>query len=392
MRTPKFLVAMTNVANIKLIENSSELLSLIDQCLELEAYALDTEFHREKSYYPKLALIQINYGTGVALVDPTAISLSPLQELFNSQQIAVMHACAQDLEVLQHYCNARPKEIFDTQIAAGFLGLRTPSLSALHEKFLKKKLPKGERLTDWLQRPLSKRQIEYAAADVADLLEIYKILTSQLIKRERFEWAKDEFEIIKNRMNGSKDPSESWIRIKETRHLGVEGRGVAQSIAEWREIEARSLDVPARFILSDIAVVSISQKLPKTIDQLLTVRGVDKKRFTDERARKILELVSHGKNQKVDIPIEKNEKQLDPNLRPAVALISAWLAQFAKDSDLDPALLGTRADIETLLRGDGQSRLSEGWRHEYVGVPIKKLIEGSASLAFVHGRLRMEDR
>ena len=193
-------------------------------------------------------------------------------------------------------------------------------------------------------------------------------------------------------MNGSKDPSESWVRIKETRHLGVEGRGVAQSIAEWREIEARSLDVPARFILSDIAVVSISQKLPKTIDQLLTVRGVDKKRFTDERARKILELVSQGKNQKVDIPIEKNEKQLDPNLRPAVALISAWLAQFAKDSDLDPALLGTRADIETLLRGDGQSRLSEGWRHEYVGVPIRKLLEGSASLAFVHGRLRMEDR
>ena len=90
---------MTNVANIKLIDNSSELLSLIDQCLGLEAYALDTEFHREKSYYPKLALIQINYGTGVALVDPTAISLSPLQELFNSQQIAVMHT----LKILKSY-------------------------------------------------------------------------------------------------------------------------------------------------------------------------------------------------------------------------------------------------------------------------------------------------
>ena len=376
----------------KLITDSSDLLSVIDQCLKLEAYALDTEFHREKSYYPKLALVQINYGTGVALVDPTAISLSPLQELFNSQQIAVMHACAQDLEVLQHYCKARPKEIFDTQIAAGFLGLRTPSLSALHERYLKKKLPKGERLTDWLQRPLSKRQIEYAAADVADLLEIYKILTTQLIKRERLEWAKDEFEIIKSRMNGSKDPSESWIRIKETRHLGAEGRAVAQSIAEWRETEAQSLDVPVRFILSDIAVVSISQRLPKTIDQLINVRGVDKKRFTDERARKMLELVSHGKDKKVDLPMEKNEKQLDPNLRPAVALISAWLAQFAKDSDLDPALLGTRADIETLLRGDGQSRLSVGWRNEYVGVPIKKLVEGSASLSFVDGRLRMEDR
>ena len=383
---------MTNVGSTELITDSSELLSVIDQCFKLEAYALDTEFHREKSYYPKLALLQINFGTGVALVDPTAISLIPLQELFHSEQIAVMHACAQDLEVLQHYCKARPKEIFDTQIAAGFLGLRTPSLSALHERFLKKKLPKGERLTDWLQRPLSKRQIEYAAADVADLLEIFEILTSELIKRKRLDWAKDEFEVVKSRMNGSKDPSESWIRIKETRHLGAKGRGVAQAIAEWRETEAQSLDVPVRFILSDIAVVSISQKVPKTIDELLAVRGVDKKRFSGDRARKILELVSHGKDKKVDIPSEKNEKQLDLNLRPAVALISAWLAQFAKDSDLDPALLGTRADIESLLRGDSQSRLSEGWRHEYVGVPIQKLVEGSASLAFVDGRLRMEDR
>tara|TARA_B100000945_G_scaffold125770_1_gene100017 strand:- start:295 stop:1446 length:1152 start_codon:yes stop_codon:yes gene_type:complete len=383
---------MTNVGSTELITDSSELLSVIDQCFKLEAYALDTEFHREKSYYPKLALLQINFGTGVALVDPTAISLIPLQELFHSEQIAVMHACAQDLEVLQHYCKARPKEIFDTQIAAGFLGLRTPSLSALHERFLKKKLPKGERLTDWLQRPLSKRQIEYAAADVADLLEIFEILTSELIKRERLDWAKKEFEVVKSRMNGSKDPSESWIRIKETRHLGAKGRGVAQAIAEWRETEAQSLDVPVRFILSDIAVVSISQKVPKTIDELLAVRGVDKKRFSGDRARKILELVSHGKDKKVDIPSEKNEKQLDLNLRPAVALISAWLAQFAKDSDLDPALLGTRADIESLLRGDSQSRLSEGWRHEYVGVPIQKLVEGSASLAFVDGRLRMEDR
>ena len=383
---------MTNSGSAKLITDSSELLSVIDHCFKLEAYALDTEFHREKSYYPKLALIQINFGTGIALVDPTAISLSPLQELFNSQQVAVMHACAQDLEVLQHYCKAMPKEIFDTQIAAGFLGLRTPSLSALHERFLKKKLPKGERLTDWLQRPLSKRQIEYAAADVADLLEIYEILTDELINRRRLDWAKDEFDVIKSRMNASKDPSESWVRIKETRHLGTTGRGVAQTIAEWRETEAQSLDIPARFILSDIAVVSISQRLPKTIDELLAVRGVDKKRFNGTRARKMLELVSHGKGKKVDIPSERNEKQLDPNLRPAVALISAWLAQFAKDSDLDPSLLGTRADIETLLRGDSQSRLSEGWRHDYVGVPIQKLVEGSASLAFVDGRLRMEDR
>ena len=128
---------MTKVGDIELITSSQDLSSLIERCLKEDAYAIVTEFHREKSYYPKLALIQINFGKGVALVDPTIIAVSPLKELFQSQQVAVMHACAQDLEVFQHYCEATPQKIFDTQIAAGFLGLRTPSLSALHERFLK---------------------------------------------------------------------------------------------------------------------------------------------------------------------------------------------------------------------------------------------------------------
>jgi ribonuclease D len=141
-----------------------------------------------------------------------------------------------------------------------------------------------------------------------------------------------------------------------------------------------------------MAVVSISQRLPETLDQLLSVRGVDRRQFKDKRATKLLELVANGKSKKVRVPKDKNNKQLDPSLRPAVALIAAWLAQFAKDSDLDPSLLGTRADIELLLRKDDQSRLSQGWRKAYVGEPIRKLLEGSASLAFVDGRLQMEDR
>ena len=145
-------------------------------------------------------------------------------------------------------------------------------------------------------------------------------------------------------------------------------------------------------MLSDIAVVSISQRLPKTLEQLMGVRGVDKKHLADNRGRKILKLVSDGKKQKIEIPKGPGEKHLTPDLRPAVTLISAWLSQFAKDSDLDPALLGTRSDIESLLRGDNQSRLSQGWRQEYVGAPIRKLLDGSSSLAFVNGRLQLEDR
>ena len=383
---------MTMAQSAELITTDKGVDDVIERCFANSIYALDTEFHREKSYYPKLALIQINFGSGVALIDPTVISVSPLETLFKSNCVAVMHACIQDLEVLNRYCNTAPKRIFDTQIAAGFLGLRTPSLSALHEKFLKKKLPKGERLTDWFQRPLSKRQLEYARSDVADLLEIFELLSNELKSRQRMTWAQAEFDQVTNRQNEPKEPNQAWIRIKETRHLGANGRGVAQALAEWREIEAQSHDIPARFIISDIAVVGIAQRLPETMDELIGVRGVDRKHVADNRGRNLLDLVEIGKKQQVKPPNGKKEKHLDPSLRPAATLISAWLAQFAKDADLDPALLGTRSDIELLLRKDGSSRLLKGWRAEYVGEPIKKLLEGKASLAFEDGRLHLEDR
>jgi len=200
---------MSNMGNVRLVTDDDGLSEVIEQCYKTDIYALDTEFHREKTYYPKLALMQINFGSGVALIDPTVISVRPLEQLFNSDRIAVMHACVQDLEVLQRYCKAIPQRIFDTQIAAGFLGLRTPSLSALHEKYLKKKLPKGERLTDWLRRPLSNRQIDYAVSDVADLLEIYKMLLSELTRRGRLNWAEDEFEIVTARANEMKSPNQA---------------------------------------------------------------------------------------------------------------------------------------------------------------------------------------
>ena len=383
---------MTEIGSTDFITTSEGLSVIIDRCFENNSYALDTEFHREKSYYPKLALIQFNYGSGVALVDPTVCSVDPLERLFKSDCLAVMHACFQDLEVLKRYCNTPPKKIFDTQIAAGFLGMRTPSLSSLHEKFLKMKLPKGERLTDWFSRPLSERQLEYAIADVENLLEIHSLLVAELRSRERMEWAQTEFDLVTSRLNESKDPSMAWLKIKETKHLGARSRGVAQVLAEWRENEAQSQDIPARFVISDIAIVGIAQRMPKSIDELIAVRGVDRKHVSDKRGIKLLDLVQRGETTRIKTPKEKSEKHLDPTLRPAATLISAWLAQFAKDSDLDPALLGTRSDIELLLKKDSESRLLNGWRSEYVGEPIQRLLEGKASLAFERGRLLLEDR
>ena len=383
---------MSSGHQVELVDTSERLEKIVSECSAYEMYAIDTEFHREKNYYPKLALVQIQYGQTIALIDPTVMPVSPLKQLFSSDCLAVMHACSQDLEVLLRYCNAVPKKIFDTQIAAGFLGQHTPSLSALHQKFLKKKLPKGERLTDWFHRPLSVEQMKYAASDVANLLELHSLLVKELTDRKRITWAQAEFDLVLNRAYETNNPRDAWTRIKEVRHLNSAGKGVAQAIAEWRESKAQSSDVPVRFILSDLCIVGIAQRMPDTLTELRKVRGVESKHLSKGRDQQLLALVVDGKQRKVKIPAQKKRRSLDPSLRPAATLLAAWLAQFAKDSDLDPALLSTRADIESLLRNDADSRLMHGWRAEHVGDPVSKLLQGEAALAFEDGRLVLEDR
>ena len=160
----------------RFVDTEAELAWVVEQLLDQPRYALDTEFHRERTYWPKVALVQIAWPGELVLIDPLAVDLAPLRALMDSDALAVLHAAAQDLEVLELATGALPRRLFDTQIAAGFLGMSTPSLASLHERELGVQLPKGNRLTDWLERPLKSEQKEYAAADVERLLEIHDAL------------------------------------------------------------------------------------------------------------------------------------------------------------------------------------------------------------------------
>ena len=154
------------------IDTDVALNALIDEVVVSDRYALDTEFHREKTYYPKLALLQIRIGESTALVDPLAVDTTLLVRLFEADSLCVVHAAQQDLEVLQHASGAIPKRIFDTQLSSGFIGMSTPSLASLVQNELKISLPKGDRLTDWLRRPLTADQQKYAASDVEILRKV----------------------------------------------------------------------------------------------------------------------------------------------------------------------------------------------------------------------------
>lgn len=373
------------------VDGRDALEAVVDELVSVERYAIDTEFHREKTYYPQLALVQVSWQDRIALIDPLAVDTRHLARLFESDALAVVHAAQQDLEVLKHSCGVAPRRIFDTQLSAGFLGYSTPSLSSLVQSEFKVALPKADRLTDWLRRPLSEAQVKYAASDVEYLLRLHDRLDARLSAQGRQEWAKQACEELRNRPNGPPDPTVAWLRIKELRALHGRSRGVAQSLAEWRERKAMAADIPPRRVLSDMTLLAISQKVPETEAELMQARGAEIRQINGSMARELLDAVRQGVTRDQPIPVNDSD-DVERDLRPAVTLISAWVSELARQHHIDVALLATRSDITALLRDHPEARLAQGWRAHIVGDDIKRIVSGHAGLSFdSRGGLRLLD-
>jgi len=374
------------------VDRQSDFDEIISELTEAEAFAVDTEFHREKTYFPQLALVQLAWGDQEALVDPLALDMSPMARALQGPATVVMHAATQDLEVLDLACDAVPASLFDTQLAAGFVGHSLPSLANLVERSYGVHLPKGDRLTDWLRRPLGVDQQVYAASDVEFLLGLKARLEEELSERGRLEWALTECETMRARGRVIRDPEDAWHRIKETRSLRGEAAGVAMAVAAWRERRAVQSDQPVRFILSDMAVIGIAQRRPKSAAELGRIRGVDDRLAKGRHADAILAAVAEGRERR-EVRGQAPTHELDRKLRPAVSLVSAWVSQLSREMEIETSLMATRADIESLLAGDPESRLRHGWRAELVGERIRRLVDGEAALAFDgDGNLVLEDR
>jgi ribonuclease D len=380
------------VADHRVVDTDEGFAAVVRALLDEPEYALDTEFHRERTYFPKLALLQLAWPGELVLVDPLAVDLAPFAQVLDGPGTAVLHAADQDLEVLELACGTHPATLFDTQLAAGFVGMSTPSLASLYERIVDVRVGKGDRLTDWLRRPLSPEQMDYAANDVAHLLEVEHRLIDDLRRRGRLQWALDECANVLRRSRGQREPEEAWRRIKEARQLKGRPRAVAQAVAAWRERRAATLDIPVRYVLADMAVVGIAQRPPHNRKELERIRGIDRG-LRDDAVEGLLAAVRDGMERPPPMADEPATGPLDRDLRPAVALISAWVSQLARDLELDTTLLATRNDLELLLRGDPDARLAQGWRNEIVGEPIRRLVNGEAAVAFAgNGELVIEAR
>ena len=362
------------------IEDDLALNEVIDEILLQPRYAIDTEFHREKTYYPKLALVQLKWGEKTALVDPLAVDPRGLARLFESEILAVFHAAQQDLEVLRHASLVAPKNIFDSQIAAGFLGYSTPSLATLVQAIKKIALSKGDRLTDWLRRPLTTAQCVYAADDVAHLLDLHDELSSQLNELGRTVWVADACNDLVARPSGPIESHLAWLKLKEARSLKGSSRGVAQAVGQWREERAMRSDHPPRRIMSDMALLGIAQRVPKNVEELASTRGVDDRHLSSEFCKEIMAAIREGAQQNIALPSHESD-EVEKWARPALTLITAWIGELARKNKIDATLLATRSDISAFLRKSPDARLSHGWRAAVVGEDLNRILSGTVGLS-----------
>jgi ribonuclease D len=378
-----------------LITTTDELQQLVDRLARSPFIAVDTEFMRENSYWPDLCLIQVANTEEAAAIDPKAdIDLAPLLDLLvdNEDVLKVFHAGGQDLEIIHNLTGKVPHPLFDTQIAAMALGHGEQiGYSNLIESLLGHSLDKGARFTDWGRRPLDKRQIDYAIADVTHLAAIFPRMVEKLRRNGRGAWLDEEMERLADPSSFAFAPEDAWKRLKlPNRNPVVLGR--LRAIAAWRETEARGKNLPRGRIVKDDTLAELALHPPKTQEDLGRVRGLSAGwKSNDIGARLIAAIEAAGPLPAEDMPDREPKR---PGLTKEAALVSDLLKLLlkirAKDTGVAAKLIARTDELEALAAGvrKGLNILS-GWRFEQFGRDALDLVEGRLAFGIVGGKLKM---
>lgn len=378
------------------ISNQAQLEQLVEQLEGSRVLAIDTEFLREKTYYPKLCLLQLNNGKIQALVDPMGIDdlsvLAPI--LVDKSCVKIFHAGTQDIEILHHVTGVVPTPVFDTQVAAALLGHPLQvGYGPLVRAVCDVRLAKADSYTDWSRRPLTDHQLKYALDDVVYLPHIYDVFTSELEKQGRLSWIEDDLAALSDPARYECDPREMWHKVKRASTLSRPQLAIAREVAAWREQTAMKRDIPRKWVLPDEAVVEISRKAPKTRERLLEVRGLDRK-LNNYDVNQVLEAVRRGKDlPQSQWPRIERHRSGDHGAQGAVELLSALVESRAKANGVATPLLASHAELERLARGhrEGLEVLS-GWRYEMVGAELVDLLDGKLALCLEGDRIEVTER
>lgn len=351
------------------------------------ALAVDTEFVRDRTFFPGLGLIQISDGRRLALVDPLAVNPQPLRDiLLAPQTVKVLHSCGEDLEVLFHRFEVFPRPLFDTQIAAAFAGLG-PSLAygGLVETLCGVELPKGETRSNWLRRPLTAEQQRYAALDVAYLLPIYRRLRAELQQLGRESWVAEEVELLADSNRFLPDPETVYLSFARWT-MSRRELAVLRAVAAWREREARRRDLPRNFVLLQEALVQLARRQPRSAAELAAVKGV-RPADCQRHGKRLLRLVAASLELPDDERPAKIRRPLDlAPYRGRLRRFRRALAAEAAELGIPPEMLANRKTAENLIRREvsGAEPLLPaelaGWRRKILaGLVARERSPGSSS-------------
>ena len=352
--------------------------------------AIDTEFMRDQTYWPKLCLIQAAGPETAAIVDPLSkgIDLSPLYHLLAAKKVMkVFHAARQDIEIFHHQAGLIPEPLFDTQIAAMVCGFgEAASYETLVRRITKSEIDKSARFTDWSRRPLSKRQLEYALADVTHLREIYQTLAKDLQKSGRSHWVEEEEAALKDPVTYRLDPDDAWRRLKP-RSTNKRFLTVLIAVAAWREREAQARDVPRNRILKDEALLEIAAHPPSTPEALGEIRAIPAGYAHSRAGKAIVATVKEGLVGKLPERMPPPERPRLGEPSPAVLdLLKTLLRLKAHQSRVAPRLVADSEDLERLAIGDDDGIAAlHGWRAEVFGRDAIALREGRLAIALEDG-------
>nr|WP_294846207.1 ribonuclease D [uncultured Sphingomonas sp.] len=380
----------------KLITKTDELNTLVARLSTHDFVAVDTEFMRENTYWPDLCLIQIASVDEAAAIDPKAegIDLTSLLDLLvnNDEVLKVFHAGGQDLEIIYNLTGKMPYPLFDTQVAAMALGYgEQVGYSSLVESILGHSLDKGARFTDWSRRPLDKRQIDYAIADVTYLSEIFPKLVKKLVKTGRGAWLDDEMERLADPSSFAFPPEDAWRRLKlPSRNPVVLGR--LRALAAWREREARQKDLPRGRIIKDDTLNELASHPPKTQDDLAKVRGLSAGWRNNDIGSRLMAAIDGAQPMEAgELPSREPRR---PGLTKDAALVSDLLKLLlkirAKEAGVAPKLIARSDDLEALAAGVREGLpILNGWRFDEFGNDALDLVEGRLAFATENGKLKM---
>lgn len=392
--------------------DAQRITSVIEQVAELARaagrIALDTEFMGEGRYRTLLCLIQLavadDDGKRIEILDPLQDEFpgQPLASMLADPQIEiVVHAGRQDIALLRRALECEVRNVFDTQVAAGFLGLGAQcSYDTLLAELLGVKLAKSASFTRWDARPLSPEQVEYARDDVVHLTALAFELQRRLEQVGRLGWAREECEFLE-RVSDKRDLDTIFERLPRVRSMNASAQGVARELVAWRERTAAERDRPVQSVLGDAALVEIAKRKPTSLRKLEEIRGVGQNSLR-RRGEELLEAIQQGLK-RTPQPLTAGQRPTPPQPEdaPLIALSEALVRARAREANLAYELLASRADLQAIVgarreratgqdsSGEADVRTLHGWRRELVGEELLAMLDGRVSLAVADGRLRV---